>query len=82
MLKIGTVKWQAKCSKHPSFNPSSDGLGGIKGTCQRCQSLLEIYENHQRTMRMMREFAPAGERKPRSTQDRIRELQQPLFPPN
>lgn len=80
MLKIGTVKWQAKCSRHPSYSPSSEGSAGIRGSCQRCQDLMAIYESHQRTMRMMRDFAPTGERRGKTLVDPLRELQQPLFP--
>jgi hypothetical protein len=58
MLKIGTVKWRGKCSRHPSFDPEADGAGAIKGGCSRCQDLQAIFENHRSTLLLMRTFAP------------------------
>lgn len=64
MLKIGTIKWQGKCAKHPMFDPESGGAGAIKGGCPRCQELQQIFESHQRTLRLMRAFGPSlGQRK-------------------
>ncbi len=80
MLKIGTVKWQGKCAKHPKFSPSSDGPQAIRGECQRCQDLMTIYENHQRTLRLMRTFTPLARKK--KTPDPITARQQNLFPSN
>ena len=40
------------------FDPESDGPAAIRGGCQRCQDLQTIFENHQRTLRLMRTFAP------------------------
>jgi len=76
MLKIGTVKWQGKCSRHPKFDPALDGAGGIKGGCERCQDLLEIYGNHQRTLQLMRTFAPPRRRE---AADPLKDRQQNLF---
>ena len=56
MLKIGSVRWKGRCSKHPGYDPKLDGLGGIKGGCRRCDLLLEIYNCHSKLVRMMREF--------------------------
>jgi hypothetical protein len=58
MLKIGTVKWRGKCSRHPMFDPEADGVGAIKGGCSRCQDLQAILESHNRTLALMRTFAP------------------------
>jgi hypothetical protein len=58
MLKIGTVKFRGTCSRHPRFDPEADGVGAIKGGCSRCQDLQTIFENHQRTLALMRTFAP------------------------
>lgn len=63
MLKIGTVKWQGKCSRHPSFDPAKDGPGAIKGGCSRCQDLQTIYDTHQQVMRLMRTFTAPVERR-------------------
>jgi hypothetical protein len=58
MLKIERVKWHGKCQRHPMFNPESDGIGAIKGGCPRCLELQTIFENHRRTLQLMRAFAP------------------------
>jgi hypothetical protein len=56
MLKVGSVSWKGRCSKHPTYSPEQDGLGGIRGGCQRCQMLLEIWTHHSKMLRLMREF--------------------------
>jgi phage FluMu protein Com len=58
MLKIGTVNWHGKCQRHPMFDPEADGIGAIKGGCPRCQELQDIFISHQRTLQLMRAFAP------------------------
>ena len=63
MLKIGVVRWRGKCSRHPSFDPYSDGLGGVKGGCARCLALVEIHQCHQKMMGLMRGFAPVALKK-------------------
>jgi hypothetical protein len=78
MLKIGTVKWRGKCSKHPGFDPVMDGPGAIRGNCLKCSQLCEIYEYHQKALRLMRSFQPIlGKRKP--TEPALDDLQQELF---
>lgn len=56
MVKIGSVRWHGKCSKHPRYDPETDGLGGIRGGCKRCEMLLEIWTHHASLVRLMREF--------------------------
>jgi hypothetical protein len=56
MLKIGSVKWKGRCGRHSTYNPEIDGLGGIRGGCHRCAMLLDIYEHHQKMVRLIREF--------------------------
>ncbi len=63
MLKIGSVRWRGKCTKHPGFDPASDGPGAVRGNCQRCKDLVAIYDLHQQTLRLMRTFRPAEEKK-------------------
>lgn len=58
MLKIERSRWHGKCSRHPMFDPESDGIGAIKGGCPRCLELQAIFESHQHTLRLMRAFAP------------------------
>jgi hypothetical protein len=77
MLKIGTVKWRGKCTRHPMFDPEVDGVGAIKGGCSRCLDLLAIFENHRRTLALMRTFAPPAPR-PRPA-DPGADRQQDLF---
>lgn len=62
MLKIGTVRWRGKCSRHPMFDPL-EGRGAVRGGCERCLSLIEILETHQKMMALMRTFAPPPEKK-------------------
>ena len=61
MLKIGTLRWKGRCGRHPMYDPA-DGEGAIRGGCNRCQALLEIYRQHQRLIEMMLAFGPARER--------------------
>ena len=58
MLKIGSVRWRGKCSRHPMFDPYVDGRGAIRGGCPRCSALADIHECHQRMLAMMKVFAP------------------------
>ena len=62
MLKIGSVRWRGKCTKHPGFDPAKDGPGAVKGNCQRCNDLVVIYDLHQKALRLMRTFRPAEEK--------------------
>lgn len=63
MLKIGIIKWRAKCSKHPLFDPYMDGRGAIRGGCNRCEALAEIWDYHQKMITLMRQFAPPDPKK-------------------
>lgn len=56
MLKIGSVRWKGRCSKHSGYDPETDGAAGIRGGCRRCEILLEIYLSHQKLVRLIREF--------------------------
>jgi hypothetical protein len=58
MLKIEATKWYAKCPRHPMFDPQADGIGAIRGGCPQCLELQSIFESHQRTLQLMRGFAP------------------------
>jgi hypothetical protein len=63
MLKIGSVRWKGRCSRHPAYNPEIDGLGGIRGGCKRCEMLLDIYAHHSKLVRSIREFGTREEPK-------------------
>jgi hypothetical protein len=58
MLRIGSVRWRGKCSKHPGFDPYFDGRGAIRGGCERCSLLADIQEQHTKMLATMRRFAP------------------------
>jgi len=77
MLKIGSVRWRGKCSRHPSFDPYTDGPGAIEARCQRCAALIEINALHERMLMLMRNFAPPQSSKTR--QAKLSELQETLF---
>jgi hypothetical protein len=79
MLKIGTVKWRGRCSRHPMFDPETEGPAAIRGGCPRCQDLQTIFDNHQRTLRLMRTFAPPASTEPRKTANPDADRQQDLF---
>jgi hypothetical protein len=56
MVKVGSVRWRGRCSKHPRYDPKIDGLGGIRGGCRRCEMLLDIWSAHAKLIRLIREF--------------------------
>lgn len=80
MLRIGSIRWKGKCARHPAYNPE-DGQGAIRGGCQRCHALLDVFQQHAKLVRMMRDFGPYQERLPRNaskdaaTQTTLFELQ-------
>ena len=63
MIKIGSIRWKGRCHKHPAYNPEIDGLGGIRGGCQRCELLLDIFTTHAKLIRHMREFGSRADTK-------------------
>ena len=79
MLKIGIVKWRGKCSKHPGFDPYSDGRGAIRGGCSRCEALLEIYALHSKMIGLMRQFNPPDPKKTARKPNDDSHLQESLF---
>jgi hypothetical protein len=79
MLKIGSVRWRGKCTKHPGFDPATEGPGAIRGNCQRCSDLMVIHDLHQKTLRLMRTFRPAEEKKTAPKTDAADDRQMGLF---
>ena len=79
MLRIGTLRWKGRCSRHPKYDPAWDGEGGIRGGCVRCLALLDIYRHHGRLLTMMRDFGPVRTRTPRADADKSARLQKSLF---
>lgn len=65
MLKLGSVRWRGKCSKHPGFDPRSDGRGAIRGGCEKCEALADIHDLHVRMLALMRTFVPPAPPKKR-----------------
>ena len=61
MIRIGSVRWHGRCAKHPRYDPETDGLAGIRGGCRRCELLLEIWQQHARLVKLMREFGSPRE---------------------
>lgn len=68
MLKLGSVRWKGRCSKHPAYDPEVDGMGGIRGGCRRCEMLLEIWTHHSKMVRLMREFGTREEARARTAE--------------
>ncbi len=62
MLKLGTLRWKGRCSRHPRYDPAEDGEGGIRGGCPRCLGLLEIHQQHRKLREMLRQFGSLRER--------------------
>jgi hypothetical protein len=78
MLKIGTVRWKGRCNKHPRYHPETDGLGGIKGGCRRCEMLHDIFNQHRSLIRLVREFGTQPE-PPRKDDNDESDQQMQLF---
>ncbi len=72
MLKLGTLRWKGRCSRHPRYDPG-EGEGAIRGGCDRCRALLEIYDQHQRLLKLMRSFGPIRDRGVRKEPDADRQ---------
>ena len=79
MLKIGSIRWKGKCSKHPGYAPEIDGQGGIRGGCRRCEMLLEIHSHHTAMVRLMREFGVRSDANRRSGGDGVDDGQMSLL---
>jgi hypothetical protein len=70
-----------RCPRHPMFDPEVDGPGAIRGGYSRCQELQTIFESRQRTLGLMRTFAPSSSAQRRKPADPDAERQQDLFGP-
>lgn len=73
MVNLGTVRFRGRCSRHPRFDPE-DGAGAVRGGCQRCELLLEIFQTHQRLVELMvkakNEITPAARAAAATVDDR------------
>jgi hypothetical protein len=77
MLKIGSVRWRGKCPRHPRFDPYMDGRGAIRGNCEKCTALADIYNHHVQMLALMRGFTPPQQ--PKRRPDQLADLQTSLF---
>jgi hypothetical protein len=57
-LKIRSRKFEGRCAKHKRYNPPVDGQGAIKGGCQRCELLFQIWETSIKMNQLIRKFDP------------------------
>ena len=57
-MKIRTRRFAGRCSRHKRYNPAVDGRGGIKGGCQRCSLLADIWETAMKLNGLIRRFDP------------------------
>lgn len=75
MLKLGTLRWKGRCKRHPRYDPV-DGEAAIRGGCEKCHALLEIYAQHRQLVEMLRAFGPVRDRARRTDEE---SLQRNLF---
>jgi hypothetical protein len=38
------IQIHESCKKHPGYSPEKDGEAGIKGNCEACSLLLDLYD--------------------------------------
>ena len=77
MLKIGSIRWRGKCPRHPGFDPYLDGRGAIRGGCDKCTALCDIYSHHVQMLALMRGFVQQQNVKRRPA--KVPDLQASLF---
>ena len=58
-MKIRARKFDGRCAKHKRYNPAVDGKGGIKGGCNRCLLLFDIWEASLKLNQLIRKFDPS-----------------------
>jgi hypothetical protein len=58
-LKIRSRKFDGRCARHKRYNPAIDGRGGIKGGCNRCELLCNIWETSLKLNQLIRKFDPS-----------------------
>jgi hypothetical protein len=78
MLRLGTVRFRAKCPRHPRYNPALEGEGAIKGGCQKCQLLLEIFYAHRQMVTLMKKVKDVSQKQGSGTRAHS-ETQMDLF---
>ena len=58
-MKIRSRQFDGRCAKHKGYNPAVDGRGGIRGACNRCELLADIWETSIKLNGLIRKFDPA-----------------------
>ena len=58
-MKIRGRKFEGRCAKHKRYNPAVDGRGAIKGGCNRCNLLFDIWEASMKLNQLIRSFDPS-----------------------
>jgi hypothetical protein len=58
-LKIRSRKFDGRCARHKGYSPAVDGRGGVKGNCQRCSLLADIWEASLKLNALIRKFDPS-----------------------
>jgi hypothetical protein len=57
-VKIRSRKFNGRCARHKRYNPAVDGRGGIRGNCNRCNLLYDIWEAGLKLNQLIRKFDP------------------------
>jgi hypothetical protein len=78
MLKFGSIRFRAKCSRHPSYNPALEGEEAIRGACPKCHLLLEIYRAHRQLIDLMQQVKQEELKSP-TTKTLLHDRQMDLF---
>ena len=78
MLKLGAIRFRARCPRHPAYDPSHGGESAIRGGCQKCRLLLDVYDAHARFIALARQARNSPE-EPRPKRAAIDERQTSLF---
>ena len=79
MLKLGSIRFRARCPRHPAYDPANGGESAIRGGCQRCHLLLEVFHAHARFIALARQARSSPEEAPRKVTEAIDERQATLF---
>jgi hypothetical protein len=74
MLKLGTVRFRARCARHPRYNPAIDGEAAIRGGCPKCHLLLDIFRAHRQLVSLMQQVKEANQNKTDATSAAERQL--------
>ena len=79
MLKLGSIRFRARCSRHPAYDPAHGGESAIRGGCQKCRLLLDVFEAHLRFVALARQFRNSPEEQRSRPPSIIEERQISLF---